>query len=43
MSGNSVDGQRNLERTWKLGEKSGNLKIHCSAVIPRTDRPLKPV
>ena len=23
-----MDGQGNLERTWKVGEKSGNLKIH---------------
>ena len=28
MSGNMVDGQGNLERTWKVREKSGNLKIH---------------
>ena len=27
-SGNFVDGQRNLERTWKVREKSGNLKIN---------------
>ena len=27
-SGNFVDGQRNLERTWKVKEKSGNLKIN---------------
>ena len=27
MSGNFVDGQGNLERTWKIREKSGNLKI----------------
>ena len=27
MSGNFVDGQGNLERTWKVREKSGNLKI----------------
>ena len=27
-SGNFVDGQGNLERTWKVGEKSGNLNIH---------------
>ena len=26
-SGNFVDGQGNLERTWKDREKSGNLKI----------------
>ena len=26
-SGNSVGGQGNLERTWKVREKSGNLKI----------------
>ena len=26
-SGNFVDGQENLERTWKVGEKTGNLKI----------------
>ena len=26
-SGNFVDGKRNLERTWKVREKSGNLKI----------------
>ena len=26
-SGNFVDGQGNLERTWKVREKSGNLKI----------------
>ena len=24
-SGNFVDGQRNLEKTWKVREKSGNL------------------
>ena len=23
-----MDGQGNLERTWKVGEKSGNLKIN---------------
>ena len=28
MSGNFVDGQGNLERTWKVREKSGNLKIN---------------
>ena len=28
MSGNFVDGQGNLERTWKIREKSGNLKIN---------------
>ena len=28
-SGNFVDGQGNLERTWKVREKSGNLKINC--------------
>ena len=27
-SGNFVDGQGNLERTWKVKEKSGNLKIN---------------
>ena len=27
-SGNFVDGQGHLERTWKVGEKSGNLKIN---------------
>ena len=27
MSGNFVDGQGNLERTWKIREKSGNLKL----------------
>ena len=27
-SGNFVDGQGTLERTWKVGEKSGNLKIN---------------
>ena len=27
-SGKFVDGQRNLERTWKVSEKSGNLKIN---------------
>ena len=27
-SGNLVDGQGNLERTWKVKEKSGNLKIN---------------
>ena len=27
-SGNFVNGQENLERTWKAGEKSGNLKIN---------------
>ena len=27
-SENSVDGQGNLERTWKVREKSGNLKIN---------------
>ena len=26
--GNFVDGQGNLERTWKVREKSGNLKIN---------------
>ena len=26
-SGNFVDGQGNLDRTWKVREKSGNLKI----------------
>ena len=26
--GNLVDGQGNLERTWKVREKSGNLKIN---------------
>ena len=32
-SGNFVDGQRNLERTWKVREKSGNLKIDsCSSL-----------
>ena len=25
---NYVDGQENLERTWKIREKSGNLKIN---------------
>ena len=24
-----MDGQGNLERTWKVREKSGNLKINC--------------
>ena len=24
-----MDGQGNLERTWKVKEKSGNLKINC--------------
>ena len=28
MSGNFVDGQGNLEWIWKVGEKSGNLKIN---------------
>ena len=28
MSGNFVDGQRNLEWTWKIREKSGNLKTN---------------
>ena len=28
-SGNFVDGQENLERTWKVREKSGNSKINC--------------
>ena len=27
-SGNFVNGQENLERTWKVREKSGNLKIN---------------
>ena len=27
-SGNFVDGQGNLERTWKVRELSGNLKIN---------------
>ena len=27
-SGHFVDGQGNLEGTWKVREKSGNLKIH---------------
>ena len=27
-SGNFVDGQGNLERAWKVREKSGNLKIN---------------
>ena len=27
-SGNFVDGQGNLERTWKVRVKSGNLKIN---------------
>ena len=27
-SGNFVDGWGNLERTWKIREKSGNLKIN---------------
>ena len=27
-SGNFVDGQGNLGRTWKVSEKSGNLKIN---------------
>ena len=27
-SGNSVDGRENLERTWKVREKSGNLEIN---------------
>ena len=27
-SGNFVDGQGNLERTWKVREKTGNLKIN---------------
>ena len=27
-SGNSVDGQGNSKRTWKVREKSGNLKIN---------------
>ena len=28
MSGNFFAGQRNLERTWKVREKSENLKIN---------------
>ena len=28
QSGNFVGGQGNLERTWKVREKSGNLKIN---------------
>ena len=28
-SGNFVDGQGNLERTWKVRKKSGNLEINC--------------
>ena len=27
-SGNFLDGQGNLERTWKIRKKSGNLKIN---------------
>ena len=27
-SGKFIDGQGNLERTWKVREKSGNLKIN---------------
>ena len=27
-SGNFMDGQGNLERTWKVSEKSGNMKIN---------------
>ena len=27
-SGNFVDGQADLERTWKVREKSGNLKVN---------------
>ena len=27
-SGNFVDGQGNLEMTWKVREKSGNLKLN---------------
>ena len=27
-SGNFVDGQENLEKTWKVREKSGNLKLN---------------
>ena len=27
-SGNFVDGKGNLEKTWKVMEKSGNLKIN---------------
>ena len=27
-SGNFVDGQGNLERTWKVREKSGNLEVN---------------
>ena len=30
MSGNFVDGQENLEKAWKVREKSGNLKINGS-------------
>ena len=30
-SGNFVDGQGNLERTWKVREKSGNLKKKAMA------------
>ena len=29
-SGNFVDVQGNLERNWKVWEKSGNLKIHVN-------------
>ena len=29
MSGNFVDGQGNLGKTWKVGKKSGNVKIDC--------------
>ena len=28
LSGNFVDGQGNLERTWKVGEKSENFKTN---------------
>ena len=28
MSGKFVDGQGNLDRTWKVRENSGNLKIN---------------
>ena len=31
-SGNFVDGQGNLERIWKVREKSGNLKINAIGI-----------
>ena len=34
-SGNFVDGQGNLERTLKVREKSGNLKIDSYGILPK--------